>query len=140
MTYPGLVLLVGVGIGLATFLYYMFAENNSENDQRQQYNYADDRAPDHYDWGIQPTSSHSGKLNRRNLSNSSLKESGRERNHMRSEDINNCSICQYAIVGSDVIQLQPCRHNFHQDCIKQLRSYNPTAPCPNCRRFIARTT
>lgn len=30
MTYPGLVLLVGVGIGLATFLYYVFNENREE--------------------------------------------------------------------------------------------------------------
>lgn len=59
MTYPGLVLLVGVGIGLATFLYYMFAENESENDQRQQYNCADERTSDHYnDWRNSPALSH----------------------------------------------------------------------------------
>ncbi|XP_032691011.1 RING finger protein 32-like [Odontomachus brunneus] len=139
MTYPGLVLLVGVGIGLATFLYYMFAENESETEQRQQYNYADDRTSDHYDdWMSSPASSHSGRLNRRNLSNSSV-ESGKGRNHTSKEDITNCSICQYALVGSDVIQLQ-CRHNFHKDCIKKLRSYTPRAVCPNCRRSIARTT
>lgn len=30
MTYPGLMLLIGVGIGIATLLYYVFSEN--END------------------------------------------------------------------------------------------------------------
>lgn len=50
MTYPGLVLLVGVGIGLATFLYYMFAEDDQgESDQRQQYSYADDRTSAYHD-------------------------------------------------------------------------------------------
>lgn len=140
MTYPGLVLLVGVGIGLATFLYYMFAESESENDQRQQYNYADERTStqDFDDWRNSPPSSHSGSLNRRNFSNSS-RESSRGRNHMGKEDISNCSICQFALVGSDVIQLQ-CRHNFHKECIKKLRSYTPRAVCPNCRRSIAHTT
>ncbi|XP_011139546.1 probable E3 ubiquitin-protein ligase XERICO [Harpegnathos saltator] len=143
MTYPGLVLLVGVGIGLATFLYYIFAENESENDQRQQYNYEDGtngRTPDYHDWRISPASSHSGRLNRRNLSNSSVREGDIGRSRMSKEDINNCSICQYALIGSDVIQLHPCRHNFHKDCIKKWRSYTPKAACPNCRRDIAHMT
>lgn len=42
MTYPGLVLLVGVGIGLATFLYYVFNENREEE---QQHSYSRNGGP-----------------------------------------------------------------------------------------------
>lgn len=26
----------------------------------------------------------------------------------------------------DAMQLRPCRHNFHKDCINKLRLHNPT--------------
>lgn len=55
MTYPGLVLLVGVGIGLATFLYYVFNENREEG---QQHSYSrngrppEDRSYEDRSWSI----------------------------------------------------------------------------------------
>lgn len=49
MTYPGLVLLVGVGVGIATFLYYVFTESNRENGQQQQQYSRNRRSSDHYD-------------------------------------------------------------------------------------------
>ncbi|XP_011161724.2 probable E3 ubiquitin-protein ligase RHY1A [Solenopsis invicta] len=136
MTYPGLVLLVGVGVGIATFLYYVFTENNRTDEQYSSYSRSNRRSSeDCYEDRSWSTSSHpteNALLNRRSSSNSS--KSKERRDFVTSkDDINNCSICQYAIVDSDVIQLHPCRHNFHKDCINELiRKYG--ALCPNCRR------
>lgn len=47
------------------------------------------------------------------------------------DDINNCSICQYALVDSDVVQLRPCKHNFHKDCINELTKYDPGVKSKN---------
>lgn len=135
MTYPGLVLLVGVGIGLATFLYYVFNENREE----QQHSYSrNDRSPeDRYE--DRSWSSHKAEnttFNRRSSSNSLKSKDGREPTTSK-DDITYCSICQYALIEkSEVIQLRPCKHNFHKDCIDELRRYDPGASCPNCRRKI----
>ncbi|XP_036139435.1 E3 ubiquitin-protein ligase RNF13 [Monomorium pharaonis] len=136
MTYPGLVLLVGVGVGIATFLYYVFTENNRTDGQSLSYSRGSRRpSEDHYEdrsW----STSHATEnvlLNRRNSLNSSKSKERRE--HVTNkDDINNCSICQYALIDSDVVQLRPCRHNFHKDCVNELTKYNPGALCPNCRR------
>jgi len=58
MTYPGLVLLVGVGVGIATFLYYVFTENNRTDGQSF---YSRDRrsSEDRYEDRSWSTSSHS---------------------------------------------------------------------------------
>lgn len=57
------------------------------------------------------------------------------------DDINNCSICQYEIIELDVIQLQPCNHNFHKDCINNMRVYNPmVGPITKQVQFIQLST
>lgn len=66
----------------------------------------------------------SGLLNRRSSSNSSKSKERRDLATSK-DDMNNCSICQYALVDSDVVQLHPCRHNFHKACINELTKYNP---------------
>ncbi|XP_018398106.1 PREDICTED: RING-H2 finger protein ATL33-like [Cyphomyrmex costatus] len=135
MTYPGLVLLVGVGVGIATFLYYVFTENNRTDGLS--YSRNNRSSEDHYEDRSWSASSHPTEnvlLSRRSSSNS-LKSNKERRDLATSkDDINNCSICQYALVDSDVIQLHPCRHNFHKDCIIELTKYDPGALCPNCRR------
>ncbi|XP_050449239.1 uncharacterized protein LOC126850371 [Cataglyphis hispanica] len=134
MTYPGLVLLVGVGIGLATFLYYVFNENREEG----QHSYSRNGRPpeDHYENCSWSTPSHKeNTFNRRSSSNSLKSKNGREPTTSK-DDITYCSICQYALIDSDVIKLYPCKHNFHKDCMNELRRYDPGASCPNCRREI----
>lgn len=42
------------------------------------------------------------------------------------DDENNCSICQYALIESEVTEVQPCKHNFHKACIDELKKYDPT--------------
>lgn len=69
-------------------------------------------------------------LNRRSSSNSSKNKERRELATSK-DDINNCSICQYALVDLDVIQLRPCRHNFHKDCINELTKYDPGVKSKN---------
>ncbi|XP_072759409.1 uncharacterized protein [Anoplolepis gracilipes] len=137
MTYPGLVLLVGVGIGLATFLYYVFSENREEG---QQHSYSRNARPpeDRYEdrsWSISSNKAENTTFNRRSSSNSIKSKDGREPTTSK-DDMSNCSICQYALIESDVIQLRPCKHNFHKDCINELRRFDPGASCPNCRRKI----
>ncbi|XP_029671636.1 E3 ubiquitin-protein ligase ZNRF4-like [Formica exsecta] len=136
MTYPGLVLLVGVGIGLATFLYYVFNENRQE----EQHTYSRNGGPpeDRYEdrsWSISSHKAENTTFNRRSSSNSLKNKNGREPTTSK-DDITYCSICQYALIESDVIQLYPCKHNFHKDCINKWRSFDPGASCPNCRREI----
>ncbi|KAH0949944.1 hypothetical protein HN011_007479 [Eciton burchellii] len=122
MTYPGLVLLVGFGIGLATFLYHVFTENNRL--EAQQYS-ADERSLNHTydDWTERSHHSENAIVNKRARSNVSREDT-------------NCSICQYSLNGSDVTQLYPCKHNFHKECIDTLKTHDPQALCPNCRRVI----
>ncbi|XP_011644215.1 RING-H2 finger protein ATL33-like [Pogonomyrmex barbatus] len=134
MTYPGLVLLVGVGVGIATFLYYVFTENNHAEEQPFSYSRNRRSSEDRFEdrsW----STSHSDEnvlLNRRNSSSSSK---NKEKKDLTSkDDINICSICQYALIDSDIIQLRPCRHKFHKSCIIDLTRHNPGALCPNCRR------
>ncbi|XP_011864907.1 PREDICTED: RING-H2 finger protein ATL33-like [Vollenhovia emeryi] len=136
MTYPGLVLLVGVGVGIATFLYYVFTENNRSDGQYSGYSRNGRSSEDHYEDRSWSTSSHSTEnalLNRRSSANCSKSKDRRDLTTSKDDTIN-CSICQYALVDSDVIQLRPCRHNFHKDCINELTKYDPGAVCPNCRR------
>ncbi|RLU15372.1 hypothetical protein DMN91_012366 [Ooceraea biroi] len=130
MTYPGLVLLIGVGIGLATFLYHVFTESNRLEEQER---YSRNRRPsNHYeDWTERSHRSENAFLNRRSSSNSEARDLATSR-----EDVNNCSICQYALNQMEVIQLRPCKHNFHKECINELRKFDPGASCPNCRRQI----
>jgi len=59
MTYPGLVLLVGVGVGIATFLYYVFTENNRTDGQSLSYSRDRRSSEDHYEDRSWSTSSHS---------------------------------------------------------------------------------
>ncbi|EZA47745.1 Putative vacuolar protein sorting-associated protein [Ooceraea biroi] len=125
MTYPGLVLLIGVGIGLATFLYHVFTESNRLEEQER---YSRNRRPsNHYeDWTERSHRSENAFLNRRSSSNSEARDLATSR-----EDVNNCSICQYALNQMEVIQLRPCKHNFHKECINELRKFDPgvtTAP------------
>jgi len=72
----------------------------------------------------------SALLNRRSSSNSSKSKERRDLATSK-DDINNCSICQYALVDSDIIQLRPCRHNFHKDCINELKKYDPGVKSEN---------
>jgi len=69
-------------------------------------------------------------LNRRSSSNSSKNKERRDLATSK-DDINNCSICQYALIDSDVIQLRPCRHNFHKDCINELTKFDPEVKSEN---------
>lgn len=138
MTYPGLVLLVGVGIGLATFLYYVFNENREEG---QQHSYSrngrppEDRSNEDRSWTISSHKAENTTFNRRSSSNSIKSKDGKEATTSK-DDISYCSICQYALIESDVTQLRPCKHNFHKDCINELKKFDPGASCPNCRRKI----
>ena len=80
-------------------------------------------------------------LNRRSSSNSSKSKERRDLATSK-DDINNCSICQYALIDSDVIQLRPCRHNFHKDCINELTKYDPGVKSENVltrHKFLRRT-
>lgn len=125
MTYPGLVLLVGVGIGLATFLYHVFTERNRFEDE-QQYSSRNRRSSNHYDdWTERSHRSENAFLSRRSSSNFS-----------REIDLAICSICQYTLNELNILQLHPCKHNFHTECINELWKFDPQAPCPNCRRQI----
>lgn len=133
MTYPGLVLLVGVGVGIATFLYYVFTESNRENGQ-QQYS-TNRRSSDRYDdWTIAAHRSENALLSRRSSSHFLRTKEGKD--FSNKDDENNCSICQYTLTESDVTELKPCKHNFHKACIDEFLKYDPLAVCPNCRTRI----
>lgn len=69
-------------------------------------------------------------FNRRSSSNSLKSKNGREPTTSK-DDITYCSICQYALIDSDVIKLYPCKHNFHKDCMNELRRYDPGVKCSN---------
>ncbi|XP_012231123.1 uncharacterized protein [Linepithema humile] len=136
MTYPGLVLLVGVGVGIATFLYYVFTESNRENGQQLQYS-RNRRSSDRYDdWTMASHRSENTLLNRR--SSSHFLRTKEEKDFSNKDDVNNCSICQYALIESEVTEVQPCKHNFHKACIDELKKFDPTAVCPNCRTVMSK--
>lgn len=133
MTYPGLMLLIGVGIGIATLLYYVFSEN--ENDPQYEHSSNNGGPSDHRRDSRYLTSRPEILLSRRSASNSSRRLE--ELRATSREDINNCSICQYPLIES-AVQLQDCKHKFHEDCIKRLirQSINRMPSCPNCRTII----
>ncbi len=52
----------------------------------------------------------------------------------------NCAICLEKIT-SDTLETTPCGHNFHKQCMSELKKYSKelgskTVPCPNCRKDL----
>ncbi|KAL0114703.1 hypothetical protein PUN28_011779 [Cardiocondyla obscurior] len=150
MTYPGFVLLVGVGVGIATFLYYMFTDNNRSDGQ---YSYSRNRrsSEDHSgnrSWSTaretvinrrSSASTSNSKERKDNATSTERKDnatsSERKDTAPSKDDITKliCSICQFPIFESERTQLRLCKHIFHKDCIRELTKHNPGAVCPNCR-------
>ena len=52
--------------------------------------------------------------------------------------ISTCSICIHDIVGESSFTTNPCKHEFHRDCIQIWLNDNDN--CPNCRIQIERDT
>lgn len=46
-----------------------------------------------------------------------------------------CPICTEEILLRDLAKLDPCNHEFHQECINQWLEDHST--CPNCRQEVS---
>ncbi|XP_076229182.1 E3 ubiquitin-protein ligase ARK2C [Nomia melanderi] len=44
-----------------------------------------------------------------------------------------CTICLETIIDRKQIVLQPCKHIFHEACIRELKIQTREQVCPNCR-------
>jgi|TARA_R110001632_G_scaffold51529_1_gene128333 hypothetical protein len=49
-----------------------------------------------------------------------------------------CAICMDVILTSETLDTTPCGHNFHKECLTNLKKHfkdikSKTVPCPNCR-------
>ncbi|XP_015603368.1 RING-H2 finger protein ATL79 isoform X4 [Cephus cinctus] len=126
MAGPGLVVMLVVGIGVASFLYYMFTAEPTIQQQTHQ-------SSDHY---MSPDSN--------SWENDSSRSRRRRLNAQKSKSIKNtsCTIClnNFAItVNASVTVLKPCYHKFHTECIANWREKGPEktgTTCPNCRSEI----
>ncbi|XP_011312443.1 E3 ubiquitin-protein ligase RNF149-like [Fopius arisanus] len=123
MTHPGMAFVLVVGVGLATILYYMFADSdNSHNSQNSH------RA----DGGIPPEPP-----------NNSWKPDDRSRYRRKASsttsELSSCTICLNDITRREIVHINPCRHYFHAYCIREWRDQSEQEShnlCPNCRKKI----
>ncbi|KAI8140801.1 SMAD/FHA domain-containing protein, partial [Fennellomyces sp. T-0311] len=52
------------------------------------------------------------------------------------EDVQECSICLYAIAPSQALFVAPCSHVYHYKCLRPLLEQNfPAFSCPLCRTY-----
>ena len=52
------------------------------------------------------------------------------------QDVQECSICLYAIAPSQALFVAPCSHIYHYKCIRPLLEQNfPAFSCPLCRTY-----
>ncbi|XP_063984184.1 uncharacterized protein LOC135166106 isoform X2 [Diachasmimorpha longicaudata] len=123
MTHPGMAFVLVVGVGLATILYYMFADSSNTHNSHN---------PHGADVGIQPDPPNNS-WTPRDRSRCRKKDSSAGNEKAR------CTICLNDIGVQQIVYVHPCRHHFHESCIqewrdqRQMESHNL---CPNCRKKI----
>ncbi|KAH0558305.1 E3 ubiquitin-protein ligase Os04g0590900-like [Cotesia glomerata] len=125
MTYPGMAFVFVVGVGLATILYYMFADN-SHNQNQHGYSSSNGSGPPP---DIPPNS----------WSVPTARPKNRRKGSSASTDKANCTICLAEISIQQIFNVQPCGHAFHLKCIQDWQKQGQTEShksCPNCRRRI----
>ncbi|KAI8980441.1 hypothetical protein BDB01DRAFT_796417 [Pilobolus umbonatus] len=53
----------------------------------------------------------------------------------RSDDMDECCICLYALAPSQALFVSPCSHTYHFKCIRPLLESYPGFQCPICRSY-----
>ncbi|XP_014608626.1 PREDICTED: RING finger protein 44-like [Polistes canadensis] len=124
------VAIVALTVGLASLLYYIFANNGA---QEEPYGYGNSRGSNGSDFGRLPNYFTS-------LDQSSNNEQQNQRQRRRSKKLQNentiCIICIQEL--SDQRKMLPCNHSFHEKCINTWRLQGPTGSrntCPICRKI-----
>ncbi|XP_057339344.1 E3 ubiquitin-protein ligase RNF126-like [Microplitis mediator] len=122
MTYPGMAFVFVVGVGLATILYYMFADNS--HNQHNHSNNGTGPPPD---------------IPQNSWSAPTARQRSRRKGSGASTDKTNCTICLAEISLPQIVNVRPCGHAFHMKCIQDWQKQGQTEShksCPNCRRKI----
>lgn len=138
MTYPGMAFVFVVGVGLATILYYMFADNS--HNQHNHSNNGTGPPPDipQNSWSA-PTARYLKieifykyfcvafiYLYLCFIDIYLFRQRSRRKGSSASTDKINCTICLAEISLPQIVNVQPCGHAFHRKCIQDWQKQGQT--------------
>lgn len=134
MAFQGFALFALSAIGLASLLYYMYANNAT-----QEQSYSSDpypRNPNTGNWSEETWENGYSQTSKNQRSSSQRKRKRQSKSsHPNQKADIVCTICLQTI-NNEEMRL-PCDHTFHVKCIEEWKSQGPIISrytCPNCRK------